>query len=82
MAKQPSKSGRADPSAGSSAVAVSSDTDTVAAAEPATPKAPEAPAVAAVAAEQSAALDDRALLSVVKSMYEDVPGTIASLRPP
>jgi hypothetical protein len=39
MAKQPSKSARADSSAGAGAAAVSNDTDTVAAAEPATPKA-------------------------------------------
>jgi hypothetical protein len=35
MVKQPSKSARADSSAGRGAAAVSSDTDTVAAAEPA-----------------------------------------------
>ena len=42
MAKQPSKSARADSSTGQSAAAVSSNTDAVAAAEPATPKAPDA----------------------------------------
>ena len=41
MAKQP-KSARADSSAGQSAAAVSSNTDALAAAEPATPKAPDA----------------------------------------
>ena len=49
MAKQPSKSARADSSAGAGAAAVSSNTDAVAAAEPATPKAPDAAVDHAVA---------------------------------
>lgn len=68
MAKQ-SKSVRADSSAGGGAAAVSGNTDTVAAAAPATPSA------------HTVAADDRAaLLSVVKSMYDDVPGIIAALE--
>jgi len=54
---------------GRGAAAVSSDTDTVAAADTATPKA------------DTVAADDRAaLLSVVRSMYDDVPDIIAALE--
>jgi hypothetical protein len=79
MAKQ-SKSARDDSSAGRGAAAVSGNTGTVAAAEAAPVKAPEAPAVVAAPAEQSAALCDGALLAVVKSMSEDLPGIIAELE--
>jgi hypothetical protein len=54
MAKQPSKSARADSSAGGGGAAVSGNTDTVAAAEPVTPKAPAAPV-----AEPSVEAQDR-----------------------
>jgi hypothetical protein len=72
MAKQ-SKTARADSSAGKSAAAVSNDTDAVAAAEPA-----QAPEVSEATAETAA--DSAVLLSVAKSMYEDLPGIIASLE--
>jgi hypothetical protein len=68
MAKQPNKSARDDSSAGRGAAAVSGNTGTVAAAKAPPVKTPEAPA--AVAAEQSAMLDDGALLAVVKSMSD------------
>jgi hypothetical protein len=78
MAKQPNKSARDDSSAGRGAAAVSGNTGTVAAAKAPPVKTPEAPA--AVAAEQSAMLDDGALLAVVKSMSEDLPGIVADLE--
>jgi hypothetical protein len=81
MAKQPNKSTRDDSSAGRGAAAVSSNTDTVAAAEPAAIKTPDAPAVAAPAAEPSVETQDRAvLLSVVRSVYEDAPGIVEELE--
>jgi hypothetical protein len=61
MAKQPSKSAREDPSAGRGAAAVSSDTDTVVAAEAAMTKAPDG--LAAVV--DTVAADDRATLPAV-----------------
>jgi hypothetical protein len=68
MAKQPSKPFRADSSAGASAAAVSSNTDAVAAAEPATPK--------VEATEPSVFADERTtLVADVRDMY-DVAGQI------
>jgi hypothetical protein len=78
MAKQPSKSARADSSAGQSAAAVSSNTDAVAAAAPATPKAPDSPVDHAVA--DDTVLDKAALLAVIKDMAEDLPPMIAELE--
>jgi hypothetical protein len=78
MAKQPSKSARADSSAGESAAAVSSNTDAVAAAAPATPKAPDAVVEHAVA--DDTVLDRAALLAVIKDMAEDLPGMIVELE--
>jgi len=65
MAKQPSKSVRDNSSAGRGAAAVSGNTD----------------AVAATVAEPSVEAQDlAALLSIVKSMYDDVPDIIAALE--
>jgi hypothetical protein len=76
MAKQPSKSAREDSSAGRGAAAVSSDTDTVAAAEAAMTKAPDG--LAAVV--DTVAADDRVTLpAVVRPMYEDLPDIIVAL---
>ena len=69
MAKQPSKSVRDNSSAERGAAAVSGNTDAVAAAEPAT-----------VAEPSVEAQDLVALLSIVKSMYDDVPDIIAPLE--
>jgi hypothetical protein len=73
MAKQSNKSARDDSSAGESAAAVSSNTYAVAAAEPA-----QAPEVSAATAATAA--DSAVLLAVAKSMYDDLPGIIASLE--
>jgi hypothetical protein len=73
MAKQPNKSARDDSSAGRGAAAVSSNTDAVAAAAPA-----QAPEVSAATAATAA--DSAVLLAVAKSMYDDLPGIIASLE--
>jgi hypothetical protein len=79
MAKQPSKSARADSSAGSGAAAVSKGTDAVVAAEPA--NAPEAPAAATDASAPSVRQEDRAaLLAVCRYMLDDVPGIVAELE--
>jgi hypothetical protein len=73
MAKQPSKSARDDSSAGRGAAAVSGNSGTVAAAEPA-----KAPDVSAATAETAA--DRAALLAVIKDMLDDLPGMIAELE--
>jgi hypothetical protein len=75
MAKQPSKSARADSSAGESAAAVSSNTDAVAAAAPKPAAAAEPAAVA-----DDTVLDKAALLAVIKDMAEDLPPMIAELE--
>jgi hypothetical protein len=78
MPKQLSKSARDDSSAGRGAAAVSSDTDTVAAAEAAPVKTPDAAVDHAVADDM--VLDRAALLTVIKDMAEDLPGMIAELE--
>jgi hypothetical protein len=75
MAKQLSKSARADSSAGKSAAAVSSNTDAVAAAAPKPATVAEPAAVA-----DDTVLDRAALLGVIKDMAEDLPPMIAELE--
>jgi hypothetical protein len=80
MAKQPSKSARADSSAGSSAAAVSSNTGTVAAAEPKPAPVAETAAVVDHAVADDTVLDRAALLAVIRDMADDLPGMIAELE--
>jgi hypothetical protein len=73
MAKQPNKFARADSSAGKSAVAVSGDPDTVAAAQPSTPK--------AEAIKPSVFADERSkLLADVRDMYDVAGQSLLALR--
>jgi hypothetical protein len=80
MPKQPSKSARADSSAGRGAAAVSGNTGTVAAAEPKPAAVVEPAAVADHAVADDTVLDRAALLAVIKDMADDLPGMIAELE--
>jgi hypothetical protein len=80
MAKQPSKTARADSSAGAGAAGVSSNTDAVAAAEPKPVAVAEPAAAVDHAVADDTVLDRAALLAVIKDMAEDLPGMIAELE--
>ena len=71
---------RADSSAGPSAAAVSSNTDTVAAAAPKPAAVVEPAAVVDHAVADDTVLDRAALLAVIKHMLDDLPGMIAELE--